>query len=117
MKLKVGQVLAAFEAFGRVAGEKLPPKGAYWVARVIKRLEPEYAAAEGRRVALVKELGQEKDGSLSVPPERMKDFLDRWGPVLSEEIEVDAPRLKLEHLGEVPLLGSDMLAIEPFIEE
>ena len=117
MKLKVGQMMAAHEAFGRLTKEKLPPKGAYWVARLVKKLEPEFVAAEGRRVELIKEFGETKDGQVSVPQERFQDFLAKWAPVLEEEIELECPRLKLEHLGDSPLLGSDMLAIEPFIEE
>lgn len=117
MKLKVGQVLAAYEAFGRVGQTKLPAKGAYWVARLAKKLESEYATAEGRRVELVKELGQEKDGGIIVPSEKMPEFLEKWRPVLEEDIEVDVPKLRLEHLGDALLLGSDMLALEPFVEE
>lgn len=117
MKLKVSEVLAAYEAFARLTREKLPAKGAYWVARLVKKLEPEYQAATERRTALIRELGEEKDGTIQVPQAKMKDFLEQLQPVLETEIEVDAPRMKLEHLGDTVLLAGDVLAIEKFIEE
>jgi len=117
MKLTVGQVLAAYDAFGRLSQTKLPAKGAYWVARLVKKLEPEYVAAEGRRVEIIKEVGEPKDGGFVVPSEKTAAFVEKWRPILEELIEVDVPRLKLEHLGDTLLLGADMLALEPFVEE
>lgn len=118
MKLKVGQLLAAYEAFGRLSKEKLPPKGGYWVARMVKKLEPEAAAAEERRVALIKEVGvADEKGGVSVPQEKLQEFVEKWSPILKEEIDLELPRVKLEHFGEKELAVADLIAVEPFIED
>lgn len=117
MKLKVSQLLAAHEAFGRLAKEKLPPKGGYWVARMLTKLGPEVTVAEQRRVALIQEVGV-SDGSngWKVPEEKVAEFIEKWGPILQEEIDVDTPTVKLEHFGDRELPVVDLIAVEPFID-
>lgn len=111
------QLTAAYEAFGRLSKEKLPPKGGYWVARMVTKLEPEMTAIEKRRVALVQEVGVEDGkGGWKVTDEKVAEFVEKWSPVLKEEIEVDVPKVKLEHFGDRELAVADLIAVEPFIE-
>lgn len=116
LKVKVSSLVSAREALTELATYKLPVKGAYWVARLIKKIEPEWQVVEDKRMALVKEFGNEDDkGNLSVPNERLKDFMDKWTPILEEEIEFEAIKLTLEHFGNVDISPAIMVRIEEFM--
>ena len=119
VKLKVGELHAAYMTLSEVARDnaKMPSKAAYWIARMLRRLEPEALPAEQSRIALVREFGEEKDGQVSVPHDRIPDFTAKWSEIFNVESDLVPIKVKIETLDGVEMTGQQMLAIEKFVEE
>ena len=118
-KLKVGELHAAYQVFDAVTHEnaKAPAKSVYWIARNVKRLEPEYVPAESARIALIKEFGEEKNGQISVMPDKLSEFMAKWSEVTSVESDVTPFRIKISALEGVNMTPQQMLTLEKFVEE
>lgn len=117
MKLTAGEVYNAMEALKGLTKEKLPIKGAYWVNRIIRKLEPEYATIEEQRNELIKKYGEEADGKVQVMNGNLSAFLVDFNAVLASEIEVDCPKIKLDLLGDGAVDGGALIPLDKFIEE
>src|SRR3990167_2506285 len=115
MKLSAGQVYAGFETINKLAAVKLPLKGKYWLGRIASKLAPEFQVIAEQRNELIKKHGEEKDGQVklevtltvetdgvktSVPNPAYALFLADLTVLLSQEIEVDCPKVALELLGD-----------------
>lgn len=117
MKITAGEVYDAYQALQVLAKEKLPVKGAYWLGRLVRKLEPEYHAVETQRNELVKKHGKDKDGQIQVSGAAIPAFSAEFSQVLSSEIEIDCPMLKLELLGDGAISGGLLIPLQRFISE
>ena len=117
MKLTAGELFNAYVAAQALSKEKLPLKGAYWLNRILRKLEPEYLAVSTQRNALIKKHGEEKDGNFQVTGAGMAAFIDDIEQVFSIEIEVDCPTVKLDLLGDTEIDGGLLVPLDKFIEE
>ena len=95
----------------------MPSKAAYWIARMLKRLEPEYVPAENTRIALIKEFGEEKDGQVSVTATHLQEFAAKWSEVSSVESDLVPIKVNISTLEGVNMTPQQMLVIERFVEE
>lgn len=122
-KLKVGDLHVAYSTIAEIVKEheaqkiKVPSKAAYWLARILKRLEPEYVPAENARIALIKEFGEQDGDSLKVLPERLTEFHAKWAEVCNVESDIVPLKVKIDTLEGVEMTPQQMLLIEKFVEE
>ena len=117
MKLTAGEVVGAVEALKKLAQEKLPVKGAYWINRIIRKLEPEHLVIEAQRTELIKKHGTEQeDGSTQVMNGAMVAFMADYNEVVVSELEVDCPMVKLELLGNGEINGGVLIPLDKFID-
>src|SRR3990167_8627447 len=115
MNLTAGQVYAAVEVLKKLEVVKLPLKGKYWLGRIASKLAPEFQVIAEQRNELIKKHGEEKDGqvkletTLPIETDGVKStivnpayvaFLADLETLMSQEIEVDCPTVKLELLGD-----------------
>lgn len=121
MQFTVGELMQSFRALSAILGaeenKKIPAVAAYRISRLLKRLEPEFSVAEERRVALVKEFSEEKEGKFEVPMEKVVAFSEKYAPILGEKVEVDVKPLKLADFEHCKASAGDMLALDKLIEE
>lgn len=126
MKTTVSKVMAAYVAAADLTQSKtkMPARAAYWVARLLAKLEPEYNAAEGQRVALIQKHGQaikDKEGNATaafqVLPENLADFRAEWDPVADETIDIDVQPIALDVFGQTELDPAQLLALGDFVVE
>lgn len=62
------------------------------VYRFVKAIQDKQDFVEGERRKLIEKFGVEKEkGTIVVPPENMKEFLDAFQEIISMEIEDDIP--------------------------
>lgn len=117
-KLSVGELHAAYHTLSDIiqGSPKMPSKAAYWIARMLKRLEPEYVPAENARIALIKECGEEKDGGYAVT-DRFQEFHEKWAELAKVVSDLVPIKVKIETLDGVEMTAQQMLAIEKFVEE
>lgn len=116
MKLKAGEAHAAHAAAKKLATEKLPVKGKYWVSRIAGALEKHAADVDQMRNDLIFKHGEESDGNISVPSSNLKAFFADLNAEVGKEIEVDCPTLKLDLLGDAEI-ETDLTPLRMFIEE
>lgn len=115
MKLTVRHLMDATLVVTQIINEKrpMPQKGKYRLARMHAKLLPEFNIANEQRDQLIKDydtLQMEKsvnpDGSeielptdrYIVPLEKMPEFNEKWGAVLSQVIDVDVQAIPLAQL-------------------
>lgn len=116
MKLTAQNVFGATVVLASIIKEQrsMPQRGKYLVARLHTKLLPEYNVLEGRRNAIVQELGDPvmkteelADGTISITPvegqwqvpmHRMPEFTKAWEAIGAEELEVDVQPLPLSAL-------------------
>ena len=118
--IPVGQALQALQVLQRMATVQFPvAMHAYRIGRVIARLQmhPDLMAADEARATAVRKFGAEKDGQISVAPDRIAEFSAQYGPIAVLPVSLEVPKLPvaiLEHAP--PMTPADMMALEPFLE-
>lgn len=127
MKLTVQRIMEVVPLIHAIITEKrpLPQKGAYRLARLHAKLQPEFATAHAQRDAMIRAydtpelapppksaadpLGQGPDvptGNYMVPADKLEEFTAAWDEIAKEAIEVDLQPIPLEQLD----LGDDKAA-------
>ena len=83
LRVNAGQALVALQALQKLAGANFPAMEAFQIAKAIATLNADInvVAIDRTRHAMAKKHGVEKDGMLSVPPEKMPAFLAEYAPV------------------------------------
>lgn len=89
MTLTVENLLALGPIIGNLASQPLKALVAYKVGRLAEKLGPEAKKAHEARVALMKEHGAtEANGVISLPPDRLEEYLVALKPLLETEATV-----------------------------
>lgn len=100
MKMKVQQMLDAVDVLRVLRDKTMPPRAAYWVSRLLAKLQVDWKTAEEKRRELVKKHGVEDDKkNIVVPKDKVLAFLEEWRPIAEEEIELDVQPIRLEVFG------------------
>jgi len=104
-----------------VKAQKLPFQVSWNLSKIAKRLSEEIAQYGEHRLDLIKELGEEVEGSAGswqVKPENLKAFVDRHAELLSVEVTVDVEPFKVSQFEKAEgITGDDLLACHAFIKE
>lgn len=119
MEMTVQELMNAGVALGNLAKQKLPSRGAYWIARTLGKLRPELQAVEERRIELVKKYG-EPVGATSQQYEvkgeiNVRDYLKEFGEILAEKINVDVQPFSFAVLGDAEIAAADILDLGPLV--
>lgn len=122
IKVAANEVLNANRQFMSMAQQKLPPKASYTIHRLLMKLAPEVQLLDKKRNELIEELGEkdEESGQLMVKEgtDGFKEFVKRYTEVLDTEIEVECPKLDLDHLGDkIDLSPAEIGLITAFIKD
>lgn len=123
MKLTAERVWAALPVIDKIIGEKRPLtiKGAYRIARLFAKLEPEFRVLEHRRNAMIAAYGfkappaEGGEPVLTVPADKEAEFHANWAATVKDEIEADVAPIPLSLLGpadaDSPITAAEMLAL------
>jgi len=92
MKLLNGEVLGASQALEELSNKDFPIKVSYGLVTLINKLASQVVIIEKLRTDLIKKYGTEdKGGNIAISPNtpKMTKFMDEFGILLSQEIDVD----------------------------
>lgn len=126
MTITLQNILEAQETMQNLSTKMLRGRTAYQVARLLKRLEAELGTYNDTRLKLIERYAKKKeDGTYELnerneyqfTPENMQAYVGEINNLLQEQIEIDANPLKLDDLLDLEFTPSEMVALEPFIEE
>ena len=115
--MKLLELVTAREALQRLVSLELPAATAFQIARAARPIQIELQSYEQQRVALVRRLGEEKNGQVTVPPEKFEEFNVEHQTLLDVEMELDITPLNPAILGEVPVKPADLMALRFLFEE
>ena len=115
MKTSIKQILNARETLSRLAGQTLPVKQSYRLAKLVKAVNDELSVYEGERIKLCEKYGTlDKDnGVYKFEGENREKFNADINVLLSQEVELDVKPIDISNL---ELSAQDIINIEPLIE-
>ena len=87
--MKLLDLVAAQEALQRLILLELPAATSFKIARTVRPIQAELRGYEQARVALVRRLGEEKDGQITVSPDKFAEFNTELGALLEVDIEIE----------------------------
>ncbi len=133
MKLKAQQVFDATLVLSQIirANRAMPTKAAYRLARLHKKLLPEFQTLSERRDALITAYDHHAasvvDGVImldvpseqfSVPEDKLPEFNAAWKEIGDSEIEVDAEPVPLNCFGnEATITSQEFVALGDLVTE
>lgn len=114
MKFALGEIRNMKDPLIGLLDKPLPVKAAWNLNKLVKAFDKELSDIEEFRVGLIKKLGQTgEDGNIKVPDDKMKDFVDGFNELLSQEVDVEFEPLPIDALGaDATISAKDMMALE-----
>ena len=86
--MKLQDLVVAEQPMARLMEQKMSALTAYRLALIVRQMEPHLAEFKKQRLEIARRYGEEKDGQVTVPEERMAEFLKELQPLLDEEVEI-----------------------------
>lgn len=126
MTITLQNILEAQGTMQNLSTKVLRGRTAYQVARLLKRLDAELSTYNDTRLKLIEQYAKKKDdgnyelneqNEYQFTQENMQAYMNEINNLLQEKIEIDANPLKLDDLLDLEFTPTEMVALEPFIEE
>jgi len=86
--MKLQDLVTAEQPIARLMEQKMSALTAYRLALIARQMEPYLEAFKKQRLEIARRYGEERDGQVTVPPERVTEFLNEMQPILDEEVEI-----------------------------
>lgn len=119
--IEVQNLANAIAHFNQVSEEQggVSAKLAYKMARFAQEVSKPLELIEKQRIALFKKYGEEKDGQIEVPKEKVEEFQKELTELYSteEEIQVLSEKIKVSELDALKLKPSFMFAFSEYLED
>jgi len=129
MKIKAGEVKIINEGLRGILDIELPVKPAYWLARILTKMNQEAEPFEKARVNLVmKHAKKDKDGKPMFIKDKdgkptndidvadIGEFNKEFSVLAEEEFDIDIKPIKLEDLGDIKIKPVILAKLEKIIE-
>ena len=115
MNVTLGEIVNAVPALNKAAGQDMPIKASYRLAKLLKELSPEAELYDKQRLKLCQKYGalDEDKQAYNIPTENMSDFEAEMNELLSQEVEISAQPVTVPD--ELRLPAAEVLAAEKFI--
>lgn len=118
----LGTLAAAAPALGRLAAQPLPVKAAYTVAKLLKLAGVEIDHFTELRNAMIRELGEERDGAegkvVQVKPEHVETFTARLTELAAITVTLNWTPIDLAALPDtITVSPADLLALGPLVTD
>lgn len=127
IQVKMKDLIGNIEVLKKLSQKPLKGRVAYNIGKILQQVENEINLFAGARQNLIQQyVNKDENGDPQVNPENnefifsgdnMSKFVDEIGKVLDTTVDIDANKILLEDLGENDFTPTEMLALEPFIEE
>ena len=109
----LGELKTAEQPLTKLAEEKVHARASILVARLVKKVAMELSLLEEQRIKLVKELGEEKEGSFLVPEGRVPEFQAKFLEMLGVSVTLDCEPLTESIFEGVSVSARDLLLLGP----
>ena len=126
IKLSMNDLLNCTETLQALSQKELKARLALSIARILKEAEREIQNFNEIRMNLINKYGEKgEDGQLvtddknncKILPDGRSAFQKELNDLVTTEVEINANKLKLSDIESMDFTPSQMVALEPFIEE
>jgi len=114
MQFALGEIRGMKDPLIGLIDKQIPIKAAWKLNRLVKTFDKELGEIEEFRIGLVQKLGDPagEDGQVTVPEDKMQQFIDEFNELLNTEIEVEYEAIDIDVFGDVQLSAKDMMVLE-----
>lgn len=113
--MKLWVIVNSISPINELLKLKMDVQKAFEIMTFVKKLDPEIKSFNELREAKIKELGEEKDGSVRVKDERIDEYVKYMNELAEKEIDIEPPKLKKEDLkGDIEV--STLMALDFLFE-
>ena len=105
------------QSLSRIMNIPLEAKLSYRLSKILKKIIAELNDLESERQKLVSKFGEKDEkGNVKVKGENLTKFSDVWKSLLSEEVELDIPKVPFEMIEKIQISSKELLDLEDLIE-
>lgn len=113
--MKLGTIINALPSIDELVKLKMDAQKAFDIIRFIKSLDPEIKSFNELKDAKIRELGEEKDGNITVKEENKQEYFKYLNELADKDIDIEAPKLKKEDInGDIAI--SHLIALDFLFE-
>ena len=117
--MRLGELVASFNALNNLSQGKMKAKQAYRLSRVLMEASSHYESFNDIREKAVAKFGKKnEDGNYEVDPKSkdFKKFDAEMSALLDEEVDMKFDRIKLSEIGNIEVTVADMVALDWLID-
>jgi len=125
--VKLREIIGSADMLKQVSEMKLRGRTAWKVAKLLKKLEEELNLFTSTREKLIKEYAEkdengnfvinEKTNEYTFSEENMNKFMTELNELTEGTVHIDADKIRLDELENLDFTPTQMVGLEPFIEE
>ena len=113
MKFALGEIRGMKDPLVSLIDKEIPIKAAWKLNRLVKGFDKELGEIEEFRISLVQKLGEAgEDGNVSVPQEKMEQFVTEFNELLNQEVAIEYEAIDIDVFGDVTVAAKDMMVLE-----
>lgn len=121
IKVKLADIVNSSNGLSNILKKELPIKAAYWLSRLMSKLDSEIKQFNLNRDNLIKKYGKETEhGEIRVDPDdkvNFEKFQKEFNDLVDIEIEVDINKIPLSLFGDVNVSAMELFFLDKFVEE
>lgn len=126
INITLRELVDSSEIMKKLAQKSLKGKTAYYIARLLREIDKELTLFNETRGNLIKKYGEkdengelkiDENGNCKFLPEEMDKFYSEMNDILNDIIELNVNKIELNDLENLDFTPTEMILLEPFIEE
>lgn len=126
INITVKELVDSSETMKKLSQKSLKGKTAYYIARLLREIDKELTLFNETRGDLIKKYGEkdengelkiDENGNCKFGPDTIEQFYSEMNDILNNGIELNANKINLKDLEELDFTPTEMIILEPFIEE
>lgn len=123
---KLRNIVECADIMRELSTKSLKGRVAFRVARLLRELEKEFTLFNEKRMDLIKEYAQkdengemksDENGNVTLDQDRLTEFYQSLDDLLNADVEINAEKIDAEDLGDVEFTPTQIISLEPFINE
>jgi hypothetical protein len=115
MKFTLGEIRQMKDPLVMLIGKDLPIKSAWRLNKLIKVFNKELGDIEEFRKVLIEKLdttGADKDGVVTVPKDKMEQFVEEFGELLQTEIDVEFEPIDIDSVADIQISAKELMFLD-----
>ena len=126
INITLRELVDSSDTMKKLSQKSLKGKIAYYIARLLREIDKELTLFNETRGTLIKKYGEkdengelkiDENGNCKFSPEATERFYSEMNDILNNVIELNANKINLNDLEELDFTPTEMIILEPFIEE